>query len=269
MKNFVIKIGLDKSLAEKLLAFQNRHNSKIENLTDKCNRHGFGLLASKNDMLRLAVCVRYALKYTKPQYEKLGISLDVFYATMYDISVWCENNGNKGLKNYGWIKNHLVCELFRLGRLQFQMFTMNNPTLNYKKTPFKKGEKMIYVHIPQGEKLDTEKCKESLLLSKNFFEKYFPSHTYRYYFCESWLLFENNKEFMKKESNILRFQSLFEILYSVTDESQALERIFGGRKLFKKNYGEKTSLQKSAKEYILNGGSLGVGIGIIDKEKIQ
>ena len=57
--------------------------------------------------------------HTFAKYKKLGIDDSVFYNTMRDIKIWCKNNGNKGLNNWGWIKNHLKCELFKLGRLQF------------------------------------------------------------------------------------------------------------------------------------------------------
>ena len=86
-------------------------------LTERCKANGFASLCAVGDLMRLAVCVDYAQKYTLPFYEKKGIPLSVFYDTMADISVWCENNDNKGLKNYNWLKNHLKGELFKVGRL--------------------------------------------------------------------------------------------------------------------------------------------------------
>ena len=54
---------------------------------------------------------------------------------------------------------------------------------------------------------------------------------------------------MKSGCNILQFQSLFDIVMSSTDDRQAIERIFGKRRLIKKNYPENTSLQKRAKRF--------------------
>jgi hypothetical protein len=73
---------------------------------------------------------------------------------------------------------------------------------------------------------------------------------------------------MEVSSNILQFQSLFELVYSDDDDNQAIERIFGKRRLIKSNYPENTSLQKRAKKYMLDGNKLGIGIGIIDKDEI-
>ena len=53
--------------------------------------------------------------------------------TMSDIKIWCEKADNKGIREYMWFKNHLKFELFRLGRLQFQIYPCKNKTLLYNK----------------------------------------------------------------------------------------------------------------------------------------
>ena len=52
---------------------------KINNLTERCKANGFASLCAVGDLMRLAVCVDYAQKYTLPFYEKKGIPLSVFY----------------------------------------------------------------------------------------------------------------------------------------------------------------------------------------------
>ncbi len=257
------KLGMDTSLIKRLEAVNEKQPEKISLCTEKCSKGSFSCLKKENDLIRLAVILSLALK-TKEKYRAAGISEQIYYDTMSDIRIWCENNGNKGVRNYGWLKNHVSFELFRLGRLQFQLYECKNRTLLYNKLPFSFGEKLIYVHIPQGEKLDKEKCIESIKSANDFFAKYFPHYKYRYYFCESWLLFDNNKKFMAPDSNILAFSSLFTHCYSVKIDKQAIERIFGRRRILKRNYPENTSLQKKAKEYMLKGNRLGAGTGIID-----
>lgn len=257
------KIKLNTDLQNKVLDLDEIH---ISNLANKCKK-SFYVLIKENDVVRLAVCLYYAEHITKPMYIEKGIPLDIYYDTMSDIAIWCENNDNNGLKNYNWIKNHLKLELFRLGRLQFQMYKCNNATLKYNKLPFKKGDNLLYVHIPQGEKLEYSKCVESLILSKDFFADYFD-YDFEYYFCESWLLYSENFFFMAPSSNILQFQSLFEIAYSVCEDKQAIERIFGKRHIIKSKYPENTSLQKQAKAFMKAGNKLGLGIGVISKYDI-
>lgn len=256
------RLSLDSTLIESLKKLNDTSSDKIRYLTEKCMGGNFSCLKKESDLMGLAVILCCAVKVHE-RYIKTGISDDIYYHTMSDIKIWCENNGNKGLKQYGWLKNHVSFELFRLGRLQFQIYECKNRTLLYHKLPFSYGEKLIYIHIPQGEKLEKEKCIASIKAANEFFAKYFPDYTYKYYFSETWLLYEGNTDFMHEESNIVSFMSLFDIRYSIPYQQQAIERIFGKKQLFKRNYPENTDLQRRTKHYIMNGGKLGVGIGII------
>ena len=264
MTELALKLKLSENLIAKLNNLTTEELNKVSLCADRCSFGDFSCLKKEKDIIRLAVILRLAIK-VKEKYTDAGIDEKIYYDTMSDIKIWCENNKNKGLHNYGWLKNHVCFQLFRLGRLQFQIYECKNKTLNYKKLPFSYSENLVYVHIPQGDKLLKENCIESFRYADEFFKKYFPDYKYRFYFSESWLLFENNRDFMSPDSNIIAFSSLFIHCYSVKIDSQAIERIFGKRRLFIKNYPEETSLQKRAKEYMLKGGKLGAGIAVRSK----
>lgn len=261
------KLEISPKVIESLNLLINKDKAKIYNCAEMCKSKGFHLLKGKNKMFILAVILKLAVDI-KARYDEAGIDESIYYDTMSDIKIWCEKEGEKGLANYDWLKNHVSFNLFRLGRLQFQIYKCNNKTLLYNKLPFEYGSNLIYIHIPEGQSLEEEKCREALSLANKFFKEYFPEYKYEYYFCESWLLFENNKDFMRKDSNIIKFMSLFTLCYSVKIDAQAIERIFGKRKILKSCYSENTSLQKSAKEYMLSGKRLGTGIGVIRKTDI-
>lgn len=262
------KINLNSELKNKVLSLVERDRAKLISLCKKADNDNFKSVFAKNDMIKLAVALLYSVEFTYPKYQKAVISDEIYFETMKDIAVWCENNNNKGLKNLPWIKNHLNFELFKLGRLQFQIYKCDNRTLNYDLLPFNFGENLIYVHIPQGEKLVYAECVNSLENAKSFFGEYFPNYDFDYFFCESWLLYGENWQFMNSSSNILQFSTLFDLVYSVEDDGQAIERIFGKRKIIKSKYEEKTTLQRNAKRFMQNGGKLGVGIGILFKGDI-
>ncbi len=214
--------------------------------------------------------VLFASKKLYSRYKSADIPDRVFFDTMSDITIWCNNCSKKGVKNTAWLVNHLNFELFRLGRLQYQLVDFNRPLFVDKDSiPKDMEKKCIFVHIPQGEKLDFDACVNSLYEAVSFFDKYFPSFKYNYFVCESWLLSETNKEFMDENSNIIKFQSLFNIVGNMKYNKQGYERIFGKYRLFKNRYPTDTSLQKNAKNFILNGGKLGVGYGIIDKNNYK
>lgn len=262
------KINLNSELKNKVLSLVERDRAKLISLCKKADNYNFKSVFAKNDMIKLAVALLYSVEFTYPKYQKAVISDEIYFETMKDIAVWCENNNNKGLKNLPWIKNHLNFELFKLGRLQFQIYKCDNRTLNYDLLPFNFGENLIYVHIPQGEKLVYAECVNSLKNAKSFFGEYFPNYDFDYFFCESWLLYGENWQFMNSSSNILQFSTLFDLVYSFDDDRQAIERIFGKRQLIKSKYQENTALQRSAKRFMQNGGKLGVGIGILNKNDI-
>ena len=261
MTELAEKIGLSQSVIAELKTLYNSESLKIFALADRCMAKGFNILKGKKPMIVLAVILKLAVD-VRARYDEKGIDEKIYYDTMSDIKIWCEKTGNKGIKEYMWLRNHVRFELFRLGRLQLQIYECKNKTLLYNKLPFAYGDKLIYVHIPEGEKLSEESCRKSFLEAKEFFSEFFPDYKYDYYFCESWLLFEGNRDFMSSDSNIVKFMDLFEHCYSVKIDVQAIERIYGKRKLFKKNYGENTSLQRQAKEYMLSGNKLGTGVGI-------
>ena len=100
--------------------------------------------------------------------------------------------------NVHWIKNHLDARLFRLGRLQFQLYRLP-PVAAYPRTaPLTVGAPVVYIHIPQGAPLESEACRLSIARARAFFDRVFPDYAYTCFFSESWLLFSGNKDFMRR-----------------------------------------------------------------------
>ena len=87
------------------------------------------------------------------------------------------------------------------------------------------------------------------------------------YVCDSWLLEPELRTLLKEGSNILEFQKWFEIVSIDKNCRQAEERIFRKVQDNPADYSEETSLQKAAKRYLMDGGQLGCGIGILKIEE--
>lgn len=262
--DLLYEIAFSRELVKRTAALFETEGELISRNVSEVRTNGFPLLEREDDLMRLAVMLVCA-EETWKQYQRLGVSRDIYLNTMDDIRIWCENNQNRGLKNYRWIRNHVCCELFRLKRLQFQMYCWNGTRQEAAYLPFSAGEQVIYIHIPQGEKLDYEACRESMLFAEQFFAACFPEYRYRYYFCESWLLYEGNRHFMDPQSNILKFAGMFCPAYSIEDDSQAIERIFGERRENISEYPENTSLRRRAKAYMEAGNRMGEGVGYIPR----
>ncbi len=65
--------------------------------------------------------------------------------------------------------------------------------------------------------------------------------------------------FLKPDSNIARFQSLFDIVETFDDDSYRLW-IFKTLDSDPRHYPEQTSLQKALKQYLLEGHNIGAGV---------
>jgi len=66
-----------------------------------------------------------ALPHTSREYRRLGISREILFDTLYDITIWLnvayDVHGAWSFYQLPWITRHLECKLFRLGRLQFAL----------------------------------------------------------------------------------------------------------------------------------------------------
>lgn len=205
-------------------------------------------------LLFLYYFCRFACE-TYEVYVEKGIDESVYWDTFYDITLWCENcfrdHGKYGIEEYSWLSRHIEMRLFKFGRLQFEK-TVAEPGWD-----MVRGEEVISIHVPQGEKLDMQACKESIQRGICFWGTEYT------YLCDSWLLEPELQKILKKGSNILEFQKMFEILSVNKKCRQAEERIFIKVQENPADYLEESSLQKAAKRYLMEGGKLGCGIGIL------
>ena len=194
------------------------------------------------------------------EYKKRGISEKIYWDTFSDFTIWCQNckeeTGKYGLRQYEWLFRHIDMTLFRLGRLQFEAFP-SEWNLTYGEYTVKKGEDVIYVHIPQGAPLAKAECEKSFKEAFSMFGKE------KAYICHSWLLGPELSEILGENSNIGKFRSFFHVVLRDYDTREAEERIF---KMVQENvsvYPETTSLQRAAKQFLMEGGHLGNGVGIL------
>lgn len=228
-----------------------------------------------------AFCLAFALAEAERAfalYKQLGIPETIYYDTMQDISVWvntcAREEGIVGLCELLWIRHALYFNLFRIGRLQYQFFRTNHtasgiPFRLRTKVPIKSRRPVLNIHIPEGGRLDFSACQKSLQDARVFFQQYFPQYDYAGFVCDSWLLDANNVRFMRADSNILRFASLFDCVVQTRFENdELLRRLWGVHKADRETLAllpVHTDLQKRAKQYLLNGGKTGSGYGFIVK----
>ena len=142
--------------------------------------------------------------------------------------------------------------LIEVGRLQYEY--CNN----------KKG-KYIKIHIPKGDKLLYNEVLDSIKNSKKEIKKYFEIENYEYY-CESWLLSKEITKLLESNSNIAKFQQLFDITEGKDAIKDILNFVFDLQQIDSYyDLPEGTSLQSKIKDLLINEKEIHIGIGKLKK----
>lgn len=234
----------------------------------------------------LSIAVLGKLPETMAYYKCRNIPLQILRNGASDLEIWahdCHDKHDKwGNLHPYWVKNTFDCRLFRLGRLQFEprawhednkLIRNASGKLEFisldaeESSPviMKKGDMYLNVHIPALAPLDYEECRKSLADAKDFFKKYFPEMTLCCSRCCSWLLDRQLKHCLPQNSNILRFQTLFEDAPKADGKSdrQHRERIFGDPDIPIEKAPRNTSLQRNFIACLEKGIEFCYGQGII------
>ena len=198
-----------------------------------------------------------------------GFDDKVFTDSFTDTRVWaitCKNNyGQWGMKEFCWLQKTLKGELYRLGRLQFEIYPFPYEHYENHSVVINKGDMVINTHIPEDGSFPAEQRLDSY---KQAYERlgHLP------FVCESYLLYPEQYNFLNPKSNIVDFMNEFDIIYSEeNDKMNDMWRIFGVRDSFEPSTLPKnTSLQRAYADHIAKTGKNGWGYGVLifDGEKI-
>ena len=205
------------------------------------------LAPDENGMKRLA-CMLHCSLYTYELYMKKKIPKDIFFATMDFLPRFVNAsqtvNGRCTFTWDWWFYRQLSLQEFRLGAFEYEMIEAN-------------GEKTLSLHIPSKADLSQRSFSDSVSSARMFFTRFFPDYANAEIMCDSWLLSPALSELLPASSRILRFASNFQIERWDKESTAALDWIFPKRDIPLAELSESTSLQRAAKAYLVNGGSIG------------
>ena len=258
-------IGLPEEAAEGVFAFAERGLEGAEPLvaalTDPLHAERAEreleerLRGEKWDVL---ACLLLAAARAHGEYVRLGIPEKVYEDTMRCFTRFVKEHraltGEWGFDRGWWAWRATCLRLFRIGALEYELLS---------------GEKRaLSLHIPSDASLDLKACRSSHEAARTFFAAYFPAYARAPVVCSSWLLHPALKELLGEESNIVRFQSLFDIVR--VDDCDLSYRAFVFRRTDGDiaDYPEKTTLQRRLKRYLLAGGRFGSASGVLREEMI-
>ena len=207
-----------------------------------------------------------AIESMEKFYMEKNIPRDIFLDTINDLAVWINRNhewyGEWGFTQPGWIMHHIRGNLFKLGRLQFEISKVGE----WSRPPeelnlgIKLGDSVLGVHIPRGGKLGEAECLDSFERAKIFFPKYF-GYNFKAFCCFTWLFDPAFVNMLPPESNILKFQNLF-VRYPGHESYGGLDYVFVN--ITKDNIADAptdTLFRKKLVEHLTAGGIMQTGCG--------
>lgn len=273
-------IKMPEECAKLALECLDRHKDTdgFKNLKEKFFDNGFIIdhidryadsVGEPNRMVRLAFCL-YCVDRMYDIYKQKGLSDRVYLDSLIDLRVWAltcmRNYGEWGMEEFKWLQHALRGKVIRMGRLQFEENVYEyGPDYNAHGVSLKRDDPVIGVHIPEDGPFTTEQRLDAYKQAY----KYFGNPVF---VCESYLLYPPQYDFLKPESNIIKFMNEFEVVHVHEDRfRQDMWRIFGLRERYDpKELPRETSLQRGYAEHLekTNVNGWGYGVLIFDGEKI-
>ncbi len=250
-------IDIPKVVQEKVIKYGNEiHFNSIEaeiaqmnnpNTWEKAVDNLAKFLAPDETGLKLLTCQLYATCKTYEKYKSMGISDDIFIATMKFFTRFLYyHNKVYGEFKYvwgGWAVRQIAMQEFRIGELEYEMIIRND-------------EKLISIHIPSDADMTSSNLRKSYLNARKFFNKYYTEYAKADMICESWLLAPALTKILPGDSKIIQFQKSFKLTSQENDSTGFLDWVYGRRDIPFENLPEETSLQRNLKKYLLNGGKV-------------
>lgn len=229
-----------------------------------------GILGEDERGIGMLSCMLFCALKTHRRYQELGIGENIFIDTMKAFTRFVKEHrvsyGCYGFDREWWTVRQLSLKLFRIGELEYEC-SKSSPVSLGASAGEGGASPCIYLHIPSDARLLSPLLAASYRDAKQFFARFFPEYSSVELYCESWLLSPALKEALPESSNILKFQKAF-LLQSIHPESDSyLEWVFKRRnRPVNEELPEDTSLQKNLKRYVLSGGKVGEGIGMLRPE---
>lgn len=195
-----------------------------------------------------------------------GIPDRVFLDTMGCFPRFVEEHfvtfGVRGFDRHYWAWRQTAGLLFRVGTLEYELFTLADG-MQTESLALPPASPVLSIHIPSDADLSREAVLDSFGQAREFFARFFPEYRYRAAYCASWLLSGNLRGLLPESSRIRGFQDFFEMAFCDESKNDCIIWVFKRQYENPADYPEDTSLQRSIKAFILNGGTVGYGAGLV------
>ncbi|MBO7252622.1 MAG: DUF5596 domain-containing protein [Oscillospiraceae bacterium] len=191
--------------------------------------------------IRMLTCHLLCALKTHANYISMGIAESVFLATMdcfpRFVGEHMESFGCYGFDRDFWSVRQLAGKIFRIGLLEYELH-----------------DDVIDIHIPSGTRLTQDAIAQSIQEGRSFITHYFPQWKDAPMVCHSWLLSPTLRQLLPEVSGIVTFQNFFTITPTGEEDNSFYQWAFKREDLSLDQLPENTSLQRSLKQHLLQGG---------------
>lgn len=211
-----------------------------------------------------------AAKPAKEAYLSKGVPEEIYWDTFADLkykAVECKNvQGVWGNFVAHWYHIFFTADIVKLGRLEFESKTYEGDK-PYEKNGYvvNPGDPVKSVHIPSsGEPFNWEARLDSYKKAYAFFQDELHGKPL-VCVCGSWLLYPPYKEILSPTSNVVNFIGDWDVVaWKDSDSFEDAWRVFNAdSKKPPEQWPEDTSMRRSFKKWVLDGGKAGGGDGIL------
>lgn len=204
-------------------------------------------------------------KHLKALYLEKGISMQIYLDTVLDLKWKLEEckavKGICGSFVSPWFFGFFDLTRFALGRLQFELVTMER-SYETNEVRLEAGKsKVINVHIPRtGTPLDRESCEQSYTQARAFFRDQIGEKAV--FVCDSWLLYPENKRILPSNTNTYRFLSEYDIIDWKVNFGEDLWRLFDTEEKNPDRLPTDSTMRRCYAAHLKQGGRVGSGFGV-------
>ncbi len=207
-------------------------------------------------------------KHLRELYERDGYTEEMFRTSMLDLYVKMmeehDLTGLWGTSVGGWFSGFFNMDRFGFGILQFELIEFGWPSYEDEKGhKLSSTSNIVNIHIPGIGRLTKEKCAEAYKLAADFYRDRFDMDEIPF-MCASWLLDKPVNDTLPESSNIRQFMDTFDVFsYGKGNDRGDMWRVFGKEYTDElEKLPERTSVQRTYKKWLINGGSVSNGSGV-------
>lgn len=202
---------------------------------------------------------------TKQLYLERGISPEIYRTSMLALKWKMQKTykmyGVRGSAWAAWFRPFFLLHRFGIGRLEFEL----SPALADYQTrdhAVKKGDTVVNVHIPAAGPLTHDAVVSSYQQAARFFEAHFPNGVVPFQ-CGSWLLYPPVLD-MVPQGNLWAFSRDYDIIAveKYPSEDDRWRVFLVPETVPVEDYPEETTLQRKLKAWLLEGHTMGIGVGM-------